>query len=93
MILDEARIASERLARANAASSSVEEAEALAKKKNELRALASKVESLANRRGILRQGGVPLSPSPDVEKIKQLCGMILTRFTESPKAANSGSAQ
>ena len=87
MILDEARIASERLARANAASSNVEEAEALAKKKNELRALASKVESLANRRGILRQGGVPLSPSPDVEKIKQLCGMILTRFTESPKAA------
>jgi hypothetical protein len=47
VILDEARIASERLARANAASSSVEEAEALAKKKNELRALAFKVESLA----------------------------------------------
>jgi hypothetical protein len=87
MMLDEARVARARLARADEASSSIEEAEALAKKKNELSALAAKVESLANRRAMLRQGGVPLSATPDVEKAKQLCSMVLARFTESPKSA------
>lgn len=87
MILDEAKVARARLASAEAASSSVAEAEALAKKKNELRALAAKVESLANRRGMLRQGDVPLSAAHDVEKAKQLCRMVLARFTESPKSA------
>lgn len=93
MILDEARVVRARLARADAASSSVEEAAALAKKKGELLALAAKVESLANRRAVLRQGGVPLSAAPDTEKTKQLCGMILTRFTESPKAATLADKQ
>ncbi|MYZ42457.1 hypothetical protein [Schauerella aestuarii] len=67
--------------------SSVEEAEALSKKKSELHALAAKVASLAERRGLLERGGVPLSQSPDVEKARQSCAMILTRFMESPKAA------
>jgi hypothetical protein len=87
MMLDEARVVRARLARADAASSSVEEAEALAKKKKELFALAAKVESLANRRAMLRQGGIPLSFATDLDKVKQLCGMILTRFTELPKAS------
>ncbi len=86
MINDDARIALERLARADAAMNSVEEADALSKKKSELRALAEKVGVLAERRGMLRQGGVPLSQSPDVEKVRKSCDMILTRFTESPKA-------
>lgn len=87
MILDEARVVRERLARADAASTNIEEAAALAKKKDELLTLAVQVESLANRRAMLRQGGVPLSAAPDTEKAKELCGMILARFTESPRAA------
>lgn len=87
MILDEARVARERLQRANAASSSVEEAESLARKKNELREWDSRVEFLVSRRSVLRQRNIPLSPAPNVERAKQLCGRILARFTESPKAA------
>lgn len=87
MMLEEARVARERLARAEAASSNVVEAEALAKKKNELRTLAEKVESLATRRRMLRKGNVPLSAPPDAEKAKQLAGLIVNRFTESPKAS------
>lgn len=87
MIRDEAKKARERLLRVGAAMSSVEEAEALSKKKSELRALAEKVATLAERRGMLRQGGVPLSEPLDVEKARQSCSMLLTRFTESPKAA------
>ena len=86
MIRDEARKARERLARADAAMNSIKEADELSKKKSELRALAAKVRALAERRDMLRQGGVPLSPPPDVEKARQSCSMILTRFTESPKA-------
>ena len=86
MIREEARKARERLVRADAAMSSVEEADALSKKKSELRALAAKVTALGERRFMLRQGGVPLSQPPDVEKARQSCRMILTRFTESPKA-------
>lgn len=86
MMLNDARGACDRLARANAASSNVAEAEALTKKKNELREFVAKVESLVRRRHLLDQGGVPLSPAPDCDKAKQLCSMILTRFTESPKA-------
>lgn len=93
MMLDEARAAHERLTRADAASSNVAEAEALAKKKNELRELAARVGSLANRRGMLRQGDVPLSPALDIDKAKQLCGMILTRFAESPKASTLADKQ
>ena len=87
MIREEARKARERLVRADAAMSSVEEADALSRKKGELRALAAKITALAERRCMLRQGGVPLSQPHDVEKAKQSCGMILIRFTESPKAA------
>jgi len=87
VIREEARKARERLVRADAAMSSVEEADALSRKKGELRALAAKVTALAERRCMLRQGGVPLSQPHDVEKAKQSCSMILTRFTESPKAA------
>ena len=87
MIGEEARKARERLVRADAAMSSVEEADALSRKKSELRALAAKVTALAERRYMLRRGGVPLSQPHDVEKAKQSCRMILTRFTESPKAA------
>ncbi|MBX9602405.1 MAG: hypothetical protein K2X35_15455 [Bryobacteraceae bacterium] len=87
MIRDEARKARERLARAVAAMSSVEEAEELSKKKNELRDLAAKVGVLVGRRGMLWQGGVPLSQPPDVERAIQSCRMMLTRFAESPKAS------
>lgn len=87
MIRDEARKARERLARADAAMSSVEETNALSKKKSELCILAEKVGALAKRRDMLRQGGVPLSLSPDVEKARRSCGMLLARFAESPKAA------
>lgn len=87
MIREEARKARERLVRADAAMSSVEEADALSRKKSELRALAEKVKALAERRCMLRQGGVPLSQPPDVEKSRQSCRMLLNRFTESPKAA------
>lgn len=87
MIRDEARNARERLVRADAAMSSVEEADALSKKKSELRALVAKVTALAERRCMLRQGGVLLSQPHDVEKVRQSCRMILTRFVESRKAA------
>ncbi len=87
MIREEARKARERLVRADAAMNSVEEADALSRKKSELRALAATVTALAERRCMLRQGGVPLSQPPDVEKSRQSCRMILTRFTELPKAA------
>lgn len=87
MIRDEARMARERLLRATAAMSSVEEAEALSRKQNELRVSVEKVATLAERRSILRQGGVPLSESSDMVKVKQSCGMLLTRFTDAPKAA------
>lgn len=87
MIRDEARKARERLVRADTAMSSVEEADALSKKKNELCALTEKVAALSGRRGLLRQGGIPLSHPPAIEKARQSCAMILTRFTESPKAA------
>lgn len=87
MILDEARKARERLVRAVTAMSNVEEAEALSKKKSEFGTLAEKVATLAKRRSMLKQGGVPLSGPPDVEKARQSCNMLLTRFTESPKAS------
>lgn len=87
MISEEARKARERLVRADAAMSSVEEADALSRKENELRALVATVTALAERRCMLHQGGVPLSQSADVEKSRQSCRMILTRFTELPKAA------
>lgn len=87
MIREEARKARERLVRADAAMNSVEEAEELSRKKSELRALAAKVTALAERRCMLRQGGIPLSQPHDVKKAKESCRMILARFTESPKAA------
>lgn len=87
MIREEARKACERLVRADAAMNSVEEAEELSRKKSELRDLVAKVTALAERRCMLRQGGIPLSQPPDVKKAKESCRMILARFTESPKAA------
>lgn len=85
-MLNEARRVRARLVRTEVASTSVEEAAALAKKKAELILLAAKVKSLANRRDLLRKGGVTLSVAPDTEKVKQLCSLMLTRFSESPKA-------
>lgn len=85
-MLNEARRVRARLVRTEVASTSVEEAAALAKKKAELILLAAKVKSLANRRDLLRNGGVTLSVAPDTEKVKQLCSLMLTRFSESPKA-------
>lgn len=87
MIGEEARIVRERLQRADAAMSSVEEAEALSKKKNELRFLVDKVTELSERRCLLKQGGVLLTQTPDVEQARKSCDMIFTRFMESPKAA------
>lgn len=87
MICDDAKKARERLLRVVVAMSSVEEAEALSRKKSELRALAEKVTTLAERRGLLKRGGVPLSEPPEVERVRQSCSMLHTRFTESPKAA------
>lgn len=87
MILEEARKARQRLVRAEAAMSSVQEADALSRKKIELRALAVTITDLAERRCMLHRGGVPLSRPHDVERARQSCQMILTRFTESPKAA------
>ena len=86
MMLDEARVARERLMRAEAAKLNVEEARELANKKNELRDLVGAIKSLAERRDWLGQGGVPLSRAPDVNRPKQLCGRILDRFIESPKS-------
>ncbi|MBL1265488.1 hypothetical protein [Candidatus Methylomicrobium oryzae] len=85
MMLDEARIARERLMCAEAAKLNVVEARELANKKYELRELVKVVKSLAERREWLQQGGVPLSRAPDVDKAKQLCDKILVRFIESPK--------
>lgn len=93
MILDEARAARARLARANEASSNVAEAEALAKKKKELREMALRVDSLSSRRRMLRQGNVPLSPVPDVGQAKKMCSMILTRFEEDPKSTTLVNSQ
>lgn len=87
MICDEARKARERLAHADAARSGIEEAEALSRKKNELRTLATKVRVLTERRRLLRQGAVPLSQPPNVESVRKSCVTMLTKFTESPKAA------
>lgn len=84
MMLDEARVARERLVRAEAAKLNVEEARELAKKKSELRDLVGVLKSLAERRDWLRKGGVPLSRAPDVDRAKQLCGKIFDRFMESP---------
>jgi len=86
-MLDEAKVAHGRLVKAYAASSNVAEATELAKRKNELSALATKVQSLANRRTMLRQGNVPLSLATDVDKVKKLCAMTLDRFVESPKSS------
>ncbi len=87
MICDEANILRNRLLRAEAATSNVEEAEALAKKKMELRDLVNKVAILAERRSLLRAGGVSLSDPPDdLEKVKQTTRMLSTRFAESPNS-------
>lgn len=85
MMLDEAKDVRERLMNAEAARHNVEEATALTQKKNELRNLLGVVKSLAERRDWLQQGSVPLSPAPDVDKAKQLCGKILERFSKLPK--------
>ncbi len=88
MIGDEAKKLRERLLRAEAATSNVEEAEALSKKKTELRDLVDKVGSLAERRCWLKVGGVTLSDPPDdLEKVKQTCRMLATRFSESPNSS------
>lgn len=88
MILDEAKKLRDRLLRAEAATSNVEEAEALSKKKIELRDLVDKVANLAERRCWLKDGGVSLSDPPeDLEKVKQTCRLLSTRFTESPHAS------
>ena len=85
MMLDEARVARKRLARAEAAKLNVEEARELANKKIELRNLVEVVKSLAERRNWLRQGGVPLSRAPDLSRAQQLCSKVFDRFVESPK--------
>lgn len=78
----------ERLRRAEAATSSVEEAEALSKKKIELRILVDKVTNLADRRSLLKFGGVSLSDPPeDLDKVAHSCRLLSTRFTESPTAS------
>lgn len=87
MIGEEARKVRERLLRAATAMSSVEEADALSKKKSDLQVLVAKVTDLGERRRLLKKGGVLLTPTPDVDKARKSCAMILTRFTESPKAA------
>lgn len=87
MIINDARIARNRLQRAYAASSSVEEAEALSKKRIELQTYVEKVGTLADLRSLMRLRGVSLSDPPEVQKIKQSCDMLRSRFTEAPKAA------
>jgi hypothetical protein len=85
MMLDEAQVVRKRLMNAEAARHNVEEATALSQKKNELRNLVGVVKSLAECRDWLQQGNVPLSPAPDVDKTKELCGKILERFSKLPK--------
>lgn len=88
MILDEAKKVRDRLLRAEAATSNVEEAGELSKKKGELRELVDKVANLADRRCWLKVGGVSLSDAPDdLEKVKQTCRMLSTRFIESPNSS------
>lgn len=88
MIHIDAKKVRDRLLSAQAATSNVEEAEALSKKKSELRTLVEKISSLADRRGLLRLGGVTLSEPPDdLDKVRQSCNLLLTRFSESPKSS------
>jgi hypothetical protein len=88
VIRDEARKVRDRLLRAEAATTNVEEAEALSKKKTELRALVDKIAILAERRGWLKVGGVSLSDPPDdLDKVRQTCRMLFTRFAESPNSS------
>ncbi len=87
MIRDEAKKVRDRLLRVEAVTSNVEEAEALSKKKTELRDLVEKVANLAERRSWLKVGGVSLSgPPDDLEKVKQTCRLLSTRFGESPNS-------
>jgi hypothetical protein len=88
VILDEARKLRDRLRLAEAASTNVEEAEALSKKKTELRALVEKIADLAERRVWLKVGGVSLSDPPDdLDKVRQSCQMLFTRFAESSNSS------
>ncbi len=88
MILDEAKKVRDRLLRAEEATSNVEEAAELSKKKGELRDLVDKVANLADRRCWLKLGGVSLSDTPDdLEKVKQSCRMLSSRFMESPNSS------
>lgn len=86
-MFDDAKVVHERLKRAYASSSNVVEATELARKKNEISELAARIQSLANRRAMLRQRNVPLSLASDVVKIKKHCVMIFDRFVESPTAS------
>jgi len=85
MMLDEARVARERLARAEAAKLNVEEATELAKKKSKLRDWEAVIKSLAESRVWLQQGGVLSSSVPSADSAKKSCANILERFSESPK--------
>lgn len=87
MLLIDARNVRARLIRAEAASNGIEEAEALAAKRNELQELVDRIVALVRRNTLLREESVPLSQTPDIDKVKQLISQINARFAESPKAA------
>lgn len=88
MIKDEAKKVRDRLLRAEAATSNVEEAAALSTKKTEIHTLVDKLAILAERRSWLKVGGVTLSDPPDdLDKVRQTCRMLITRFAESPNSS------
>jgi len=86
MLLIDARNARERLMHAESASSDIDEAEALAAKRNELEGLVERLLTVIRSNTLLQGRGIPLSPTPDIHKVKQQISQNNARFVESPKA-------
>jgi hypothetical protein len=87
MLLNESRDVRDRLARMEAAKTSVVEATSLSAKANELKTWAANVQMLSDRNRLLRQKSVPRSSSLDANTVLQTIKLSSERFAESPQSS------
>lgn len=87
MLLTDAQNARGRLLKIESAGSNIEEARVLADMRNELEEFSTRLAELAKRHSLLISEGVPLSPLPEVVRVKQLISQLNDRFKESPKSS------
>jgi hypothetical protein len=87
MLLENAKVAHERLQSAEAARVNLDEAQALLGLQKELSVKAAKLHALVTRANLLRGHGVVLSPGPDTKTMRKAIDTLRKRFDEKTNSS------